>query len=176
VADSNIVSAVHPDVVVTLQQFPLQEQTDAPWYLDRLDQDALPLDKKYHYTLDGSGTNVYVFDTVRGNPRNWPLLPVYNMPSYGLCWAVNGVAQHDCVLVLRQGIRTDHVEFKYKYGMNGKRFCRVLPWYTHQGPVRELFSMTMQARGHCTAFLRSKTTTRKTAMAMGHMSQPLSGD
>jgi hypothetical protein len=64
-ADSDAVSGVHPDVVVTLQHFPLQEQTDAPWYLDRLDQDALPLDKNYHYILDGSGINVYVFDTVR---------------------------------------------------------------------------------------------------------------
>lgn len=59
------VKALHPDVPVSTQQIPtLQKQKNAPWHLDRIDQQNLPLDGVYDYTLDGSGINVYILDTV----------------------------------------------------------------------------------------------------------------
>ena len=42
----------------------LQVQMKAPYDLDIIDQADLPLDGKYEYTNDGTGVNVYVFDTV----------------------------------------------------------------------------------------------------------------
>ena len=60
------IKALHPDVPVSTQQIPkVQKQKNAPWHLDRIDQQNLPLDGLYDYTLDGSGINVYILDTVR---------------------------------------------------------------------------------------------------------------
>lgn len=68
------VKDLHPDVPVSTQQVPkVQKQKNAPWHLDRLDQQNLPLDGVYDYTLDGSGINVYILDTVRASspPNFW---------------------------------------------------------------------------------------------------------
>jgi len=63
------VKALHPDVPVSTQQIPLlQKEKNAPWHLDRIDQQNLPLDGVYDYTLDGTGINVYILDTVSTFP------------------------------------------------------------------------------------------------------------
>ncbi|MGE0547002.1 MAG: S8 family peptidase [Kofleriaceae bacterium] len=42
-------------------------QQDAPWNLDRIDQQALPLDETFKLTADGGGVNAYVIDSgIRG--------------------------------------------------------------------------------------------------------------
>ena len=39
-------------------------QNNAPWALDRIDQEYLPLDGSFAYYNTGSNVNVYVIDTV----------------------------------------------------------------------------------------------------------------
>jgi subtilisin family serine protease len=41
----------------------MDTQTDAPWDLDRIDQQFLPLDLTYHYSSQGAGVRVYIIDS-----------------------------------------------------------------------------------------------------------------
>ena len=63
------VHKVHPDSRVTIQQSfeapNVITQANAASNLDRIDQPSLPLDGQYHYNSDGTGTNLYIVDTVR---------------------------------------------------------------------------------------------------------------
>lgn len=54
------IASVHQDGGVR----PTDMQSDAPWALDRIDQDTLPLNHEYIYSDTGSNVNVYVIDTV----------------------------------------------------------------------------------------------------------------
>ncbi len=63
-SQNGIIAALHPDADIKLHQKNMVVESSAPWHLDRIDQASLPLDHQYHYTLDGSGIHVYVFDTV----------------------------------------------------------------------------------------------------------------
>ena len=60
------IASVHQDGGVS----PTDIQYDAPWPLDRIDQDALPLNNEYSYSNAGSNVNVYIIDTV--GPFNSP--------------------------------------------------------------------------------------------------------
>ena len=54
------IASVHQDGGVS----PTDIQYDAPWALDRIDQDTLPLNHEYIHSDAGSNVNVYVIDTV----------------------------------------------------------------------------------------------------------------
>lgn len=53
-----------PDTTVRISSAPVSRiQQNAPWYLDRLDQESPLLDGRFVYTWSGEGVNVYVLDT-----------------------------------------------------------------------------------------------------------------
>ncbi|TPX36332.1 hypothetical protein SmJEL517_g01531 [Synchytrium microbalum] len=50
-------------------------QVDAPWHLDRIDQESLPLDGAYHFPKSaGTGADIYIVDT-GVNPHHVDLYP-----------------------------------------------------------------------------------------------------
>ena len=62
-----LVRLLHDDRVVFVEEdsrnYISDIQTNAPWGLDRIDQEILPLDGLFGYEYDGSGVNVYILDT-----------------------------------------------------------------------------------------------------------------
>ncbi|HET9769767.1 MAG TPA: S8 family serine peptidase, partial [Acidimicrobiia bacterium] len=62
------VKAVAPDAPVTTSVTPAATTQDLPaspslWGLDRIDQGALPLNRRYRFNMTGSGVTAYVVDT-----------------------------------------------------------------------------------------------------------------
>ena len=57
ICDHPLVNYIEED-----QQVGIASST-SQWHLDRIDQESLPLDKHYTEINDGSGVDIYIFDT-----------------------------------------------------------------------------------------------------------------
>lgn len=53
------VRSVEEDGVISVSN----NQPNAPWHLDRVDQRALPMNSDYNYTTTGAGVHIYIIDT-----------------------------------------------------------------------------------------------------------------
>lgn len=53
------VKTIEEDSVISVSN----NQTNAPWHLDRVDQRALPMNSAYNYTTSGAGVHIYIIDT-----------------------------------------------------------------------------------------------------------------
>lgn len=53
------VKTIEEDGVISVSN----NQTNAPWHLDRVDQRALPMNSAYNYTTSGAGVHIYILDT-----------------------------------------------------------------------------------------------------------------
>jgi aqualysin 1 len=85
------VRSIEPDRVIRAAN----QQTEAPWNLDRIDTPTSTFDGTYRWTLDGSGVTVYVVDSgVNANPHELPRL------ALGREYITKGVGlndgQNDC--------------------------------------------------------------------------------
>ncbi len=63
IRNNPMVASVEKDAVIRLNNLAVNTQSPVVWGLDRVDQEALPLNNNYQYIYDGSGVNAYVLDT-----------------------------------------------------------------------------------------------------------------
>ena len=168
------VKELHPDSNISIQQIPaLQRQMDAPWHLDRLDQPSLPLNGIYEYTLDGTGVNVYILDTVHPLPHKRSTGQQAESMNFSPCPSRKHRAGNHM-----QGIRKDHVEFQYSAanqakGIKGTHIqhgqdCFGLPYTCMYASLR-MTATGVQERGPCTATRCMVMTTQMIAMVTAHM-------
>ena len=75
------------------------------WHLDRIDQRGLPLDREYTIPSNGSGVDIYVFDTGKDMAKE-----LYVHSSYYMCMHSFICSQLKFLMIL--GINYDHEEFE----------------------------------------------------------------